>query len=279
MNRLIARSIFLSTKYVKPVPSYAFKHRYATFDVNDKVGNPNGRLRVEESHYCDNISSPFKEPYGNILKALNKETEEKFDNPHMMVCPVQAKFLYQLVGILKPKNVLEIGGFTGYSAIAMGAALSPGSKLLSLELEPKHIVVANRFIEEANLQDKVSVKEGPAGDSITEIANESPKKQFDLIFLDADKGGYIDYYEMILSHNLLSDHGVIVADNVLFYGEVHKVVDGYDGYDGESHASKNVKRTAKKVDNFNQHVFKDSRVEVVVLPAFDGLSFIRKRLT
>lgn len=66
---------------------------------------------------------------------------------------------------------------------------------------------------------------------------------------------------------------------VLFYGEVHKVVDGYDGYDGESHASKNVKRTAKKVDNFNQHVFKDSRVEVVVLPAFDGLSFIRKRLT
>lgn len=66
---------------------------------------------------------------------------------------------------------------------------------------------------------------------------------------------------------------------MLFYGEVHKVASDYDGSDGESQASKNVQRTAKKVDNFNQHVFKDPRVEVVALPAFDGLSFIRKRLT
>lgn len=164
MNKLIARSIFHSVNPVKPAPRYIFKHLYATFDVNNKVGNPDGRLRVPESNYCDKISSPFKKPYDSILNALNKETEAKFDNPHMMVCPVQAKFLNQLIGILRPKNVLEIGGFTGYSAIAMGGALLPGSNLLSLELEPKHIAVATRFIKEANLQDQVFVKEGPAGD-------------------------------------------------------------------------------------------------------------------
>lgn len=167
MNRLISRSLFLSLKSVKLTPSYISKHCYATFDSSEPVSNANGRLRIGESDYCNQVSTPFKQPYGDILEALNKKTEEDFSNPHMMVCQAQAKFLHQLIGILRPKNVLEIGGFTGYSAIAMGSALLPDSNLLSLELDPKHIAVATHFINEADLQSRVSIKEGPAGDRYT----------------------------------------------------------------------------------------------------------------
>ncbi|KAI8088122.1 O-methyltransferase [Thamnidium elegans] len=190
----------------------------------------------------------------------------------MMVSKVQGKLLRQLVGILRPNKVLEIGGFTGSSAIAMGSALSPNASLLSLELDPKHIAIAERHVKNANLQDKVKFKQGAAGDSLMDLVNHSPRTRYDFIFLDADKGGYRKYYDTIMEYDLLTDHGVIVVDNVLFYGQVHKQANNED----DTEATKNLKKTAKKLEVFNKHVFNDNRVEVVMLPIFDGLSLIRK---
>jgi caffeoyl-CoA O-methyltransferase len=138
--------------------------------VTDTVSNDNDRLRVGEEIYCDEFSTSFRQPYKTVMETLYKETENSFRNPHMMVSRAQAKVLHQLVGLLRPSQVLEIGGFTGYSAIAMGSALLPEAKLLSLELDSKHIAVAQRHVNLANLQDKVEFKEGPAADRYTQNA-------------------------------------------------------------------------------------------------------------
>ncbi|KAG0821381.1 hypothetical protein G6F18_012215 [Rhizopus arrhizus] len=109
---------------------------------------------------------------------------------------------------------------------------------------------------------------------IVALINESPGLEYDFIFLDADKGSYINYYELIMKHNLLSDRGVLVVDNVLFFGQVH----GQAGFGHtEAEVSKNIRKQATKVHNFNAHIAKDPRVELVILPLFDGLTLIRKR--
>ncbi|KAI7904426.1 O-methyltransferase [Cokeromyces recurvatus] len=195
----------------------------------------------------------------------------------MMISQNEAKFLYHLVSLLQPNRILEIGGFTGYSAIAMGSAMRPDSRLVSLELNPVHITTAKRFISMANLQDRIEIKEGPANESLISLGESSLKTQYDLIFMDADKGGYINYYELIMKYDLLSNRGVIVTDNVLYRGQVHKVA-GYEKQEPTSEMSKNIKKTALKLANFNKYIANDSRVEMVILPIFDGLSLIRKKL-
>ncbi|KAI8642183.1 O-methyltransferase [Parasitella parasitica] len=203
----------------------------------------------------------------------------------MMVSSLQGKLLHNLVAIFQPQRVLEIGGFTGYSAIAMGSALAAKATLLSLELDPKHIEFAEKFVNEAQLQDKVKFRQGPAMDSLAYLGQTKPSNaKYDLIFLalDADKGGYIKYFDSILKYDLLSDRGIILADNVLFFGFVHKQAGHSDNQaeaDKEKHesASENIKKTALKVHKFNQHVANDPRVESVSLPIFDGLTIIRKK--
>ncbi|KAG2232812.1 hypothetical protein INT48_005680 [Thamnidium elegans] len=254
------------------LPGEVSKRFYSSFSGNDPIGNVNGRLRLGEEAYCNQLSTSFKQPYQTVIETITNDTQNDFDNAHMMVSKVQGKLLRQLVGILRPNKVLEIGGFTGSSAIAMGSALSPNASLLSLELDPKHIAIAERHVKNANLQDKVKFKQGAAGDSLMDLVNHSPRTRYDFIFLDADKGGYRKYYDTIMEYDLLTDHGVIVVDNVLFYGQVHKQANNED----DTEATKNLKKTAKKLEVFNKHVFNDNRVEVVMLPIFDGLSLIRK---
>jgi predicted O-methyltransferase YrrM len=128
------------------------------------VSNDNGRLRSGEEHYCSSLSTPFKQPYRSVLQALTKETEQNFAMPYMMVSENQAKLLAQLVAILRSTRILEIGGFTGSSAIAMGSALASNAKLISLELDPKHIETARKYVGQANLQDKIEFQLGPASD-------------------------------------------------------------------------------------------------------------------
>ncbi|KAG1529544.1 hypothetical protein G6F51_014114 [Rhizopus arrhizus] len=126
---------------------------------------------------------------------------------------LQSKFMRQLIKFFKPKNVLEIGSFTGCSAIAMGSCLLPDAKLTTLEMDTQCVKVAREYIEMAQLQDKVFVKEGLALNSLGALVKESPSLKYDFIFLDADKGNYKNYYELIMKHDLLSDHGVLVTDN------------------------------------------------------------------
>ncbi|OAD73887.1 hypothetical protein PHYBLDRAFT_20432 [Phycomyces blakesleeanus NRRL 1555(-)] len=238
------------------------------------MSNANNRLRLLEERYATDVSTPFPKQVNSVMKALADETSREFSNGFMMISESQAMLLHQLVSILRPKKVLEIGTFTGYSAIAMASALGPNASLTTLELDPCHLAVARRFVKEARLDKTVEFKQGPALESILELVRQTPRPQFDVIFLDADKGGYIKYFNHIMESNLLSDNGVIIADNVLFFGQVHQ----HAGYDDPETipVSKNVKKLAKKAYDFNKYVREDDRVEVVLLPIFDGITIIRK---
>lgn len=134
-----------------------------TENSSGTIYNVNNRLRQEEESYCNDLSTAFKPPIRNVLSSVVKETREKFSKKQiMMVNETQAKFLHQLIKLLQPKNVLEIGGFTGSSAIAMGSALPPNSHLDSLELEEEHAKLLKKYINEAGLQNVVNVIIGPA---------------------------------------------------------------------------------------------------------------------
>lgn len=166
MNSLIARSL-RSQSLKELVRSNVFK-RYTTTSLSvAALMNVDNRLRVKEDQYSDNYSSPIQQPYRNVLELLAERTEKDFSNPHMLSGDLQGKFMCQLIKFFKPKNVLEIGSFTGYSAIAMGSCLLPDAKLMTLEMDPKCVKVAREYIEMAQLQDKVFVKEGPALDRYT----------------------------------------------------------------------------------------------------------------
>ncbi|KAI9252258.1 S-adenosyl-L-methionine-dependent methyltransferase [Helicostylum pulchrum] len=184
VNRLLSKTLLPSLTKIH-LPGDISKRFYPSFSVNDPIpiGNANGRLRSGEEAYCDQLSTPFKQPYLTVIETITNETQRDFDNAHMMVSKVQGKLLRQLVGLLRPNKVLEIGGFTGSSAIAMGSALSPNASLLSLELDPKHVSIAERHVKSANLQDKVKFKQGSAGDSLMYLVNQSPRTRYDFIFL------------------------------------------------------------------------------------------------
>lgn len=164
MNRLVFRSFKPSLTFKVQRIGVMPKRIYSSIQADDPTANSANRLRTEEDAYCDTVSTPFKQPYQGVIDAINEETRSNFDNAHMMVGKVQGKFLAQLVSILRPNKVLEIGGYTGSSSVAMGSALLQDASLLSLELEAKHIAIATRHVESANLQDKVKFKEGPAGE-------------------------------------------------------------------------------------------------------------------
>lgn len=168
MNKFVSKSLF--SKLAKPSYICTTNYCQTRFLSLDTVGNPNDRLRSEEEKYCDQVSTPLD--HDNVLDMVMKETVNTLRNPHMMVSKVQAKALYQLVKLLRPTQILEIGGFTGYSAIAMGSALLPNSKLISLELDSKHVVMARNHVKLANLEDKVKFKEGPALDRYAKLVVE-----------------------------------------------------------------------------------------------------------
>ena len=159
-----------------------------------------------------------------------------------------------LISVSGAKNVLELGMFTGFSALMMAHALPEGGKVTTCEVNPKAEEAARRFFDRSPHGKKIEVRMGPALDTLKTLTG-----PFDLVFIDADKENYIAYYERCL--DLLSPKGVIVVDNVLWSG---RVLDPK----GESD---------RAIAAFNQHVKNDRRVEHALLPVRDGLMLIRRR--
>jgi caffeoyl-CoA O-methyltransferase len=186
----------------------------------------------------------------DVFDRLGAETKETQDAPQMMVGTIEGAFLSFLVAMTQAKRVLEIGTFTGWSAIAMARALPPDGRLVSCDIDEETTAVARRYAEEAGVADRIDFRVGPAVETLASL--EGP---FDLAFIDADKGGYVDYYEAILPK--LSPNGSIAADNTLF---------GLDS-DGEN---------ARGISRFNEHVLHDDRVEAVLLPFREGVTLIRR---
>ena len=186
----------------------------------------------------------------DVFDRLGAETKETQDAPQMMVGTIEGAFLSFLVAMTQAKRVLEVGTFTGWSAIAMARALPPDGRLVSCDIDEETTAVARRYAEEAGVADRIDFRVGPGLETLASL--EGP---FDLAFIDADKGGYVDYYEAILPK--LSPNGSIAADNTLF---------GLDS-DGEN---------ARGISRFNEHVLHDDRVEAVLLPFREGVTLIRR---
>jgi caffeoyl-CoA O-methyltransferase len=186
----------------------------------------------------------------DVFDRLGAETRETQEAPQMMVGHVEGAFLSFLVSMTQPRQVVEVGTFTGWSSIAMARALPPGGSVVTLDINEETTAVARRYAQEAGVDDRIDYRVGPAVETLASL--EGP---FDLAFIDADKGGYVDYYEAILPK--LSPNGLIVADNTLF------------GLDSEG-------ENALAIARFNEHVLHDDRVEAVLLPFREGVTLIRR---
>ena len=201
--------------------------------------------------YIEDISSGEPE----LLQRLNRETHLKVLYPRMLSGPVQGRFLSMLTKMLAPKRILEVGTFTGYSALCMGEGLPEESVIDSIELIAEREWLIRKYLQEARIEDQVNLLFGRALDIIPGL--EGP---YELVFLDADKANYSTYYELILPK--MPSGGILVADNVLWDG---KVVD-----------PKVQDKETNGIRNFNQLVRNDNRVEQVLLPLRDGMLMVRK---
>jgi caffeoyl-CoA O-methyltransferase len=190
----------------------------------------------------------------DLYVRLREETYRVMQSPQMQVDVIEGRFLQMLVRLSGAKSILELGMFTGYSALMMAEALPDNGHLITCEIDPKAEAIARRYFAESPHRDKITIRMGPALDTIKTLAD-----PLDLVFIDADKVNYSNYYEACLP--LLKFGGLIVADNVLWSGKV------VDPKDAEDHA----------IVAFNCLVQSDPRVKNVCLTVRDGMMLARKR--
>jgi caffeoyl-CoA O-methyltransferase len=196
-------------------------------------------------------------PSGELFERLAAETREKSEWPGMMVGEIEGRFLEFLVRISHTTRVLELGTFTGYSTLSMARGLPPGGRIITCDVKEETTAIARRYAEEAGLADRIEFRlDGGGLESLALVAG-----PFDLVFIDADKENYKNYYEAVLPK--LADDGLIVIDNVLWSGRVVE-----DGEDDES---------LRAIKEINDHVRNDPRVECVMLTVRDGMLLVRKR--
>lgn len=212
----------------------------------------------------DEIVNMQAEKYVALLSqegdALQNEvmsyTAQHHPHAHMLSGQVQGALLSVVSCLLQPRRILEVGTFTGFSALCLAKGLLPDGMLHTIELREEDAATANKYFKRSAYKEQILLHVGNAKEIIPTLS-----ETWDIAFIDADKTGYIDYYELILPR--LRPNGLIIADNVLFHGQVLKAeITG---------------KNAKAIHAFNEQVKNDSRVEQVMLTVRDGLSFIRKK--
>ena len=190
-----------------------------------------------------------------LLKELNKETNLKVLNPRMLSGSYQGRILSIISKILKPKMVLEIGTYTGYSALCIAEGLDVGGTIDTIDINEELQQIQNKFFDKSGFAKQINQHVGNALEIIPTI-----NKTFDLVFLDADKENYIEYFHLIIDK--VSSGGLIIVDNVLWSGKVIK--------------AHNNDFVTKKLIEFNNLINDDKRIENIILPVRDGLSICRK---
>ena len=183
--------------------------------------------------------------YNNTLRNVKR----------MQIATSQCHFLYLIIKISNIKNVLEIGTFTGLSALSIALALPDDGKLIALDKDKETNKIAVNFFKKANLNNKIQTIVKPALDSLDELKN----RKFDMVFIDADKMNYKEYYEKSLK--LLDKGGLIIVDNVLWHGEVAD--------------EDNLDKFTVNIRDFNTYVANDKRVEQIIVPLGDGMTVCR----
>jgi caffeoyl-CoA O-methyltransferase len=194
-------------------------------------------------------------PEDPVLEDLYRQTHIRFVNPNMTSGHLQGKFLEFISFMINPKYILEIGTFTGYSAICLAKGLKPGGKLITIEINDELTLFSNEYFNRAGLGDKIIQITGNALEAIPEL-----DMVFDLVFIDGDKREYSDYYRLIIDK--LKPGGFILADNVLWGGKV---------LENETRDPQ-----TKGVIEFNDMISRQKNIEHVMLPIRDGLTLIRK---
>ena len=190
-----------------------------------------------------------------LLKEISKFTLQNHPKHHMLSGQLQGKFLEMVSFMLRPKRILEIGTFTGYSALCLAKGLAEDGLLHTIELRNEEANHAKDFFERSFFSEKIILHVGDALQIIGEIED-----KWDLVFIDADKENYIHYFNLVLPN--VKQNGFILADNVLFHGEVlEKEIKG---------------KSAKAIQAFNDYLLTRTDVEKMILPLRDGLMLIRK---
>ncbi|MBN9385194.1 MAG: O-methyltransferase [Chitinophagaceae bacterium] len=208
-------------------------------------------INPQAQAYAERYSSPEPE----LLREIAEYTYTHHAQPHMLSGHLQGRFLEMISSLLRPRRILEIGTFMGYSAICLAAGLKEGGILHTIELRDADADVAEGYFRRANMTGRIIQHRGNALEIIPAL-----KEDWDLVFIDADKVNYTEYYKLVLPR--LIPGGLIIADNVLFHGKVlEKPVND---------------KNAKAIQAFNEYVEKDVSVEKTMLTVRDGLLFIRK---
>lgn len=201
-----------------------------------------------------------------VLRELREETAALGGSARMQISPHQGQFMRLLAGLMGVRRGIEVGTFTGYSALCTAQALPEDGRLVCCDISDEWTGIARRYWERAGVAGKIDLRLGPAGDTLDALLNEGGAGAYDWLFLDADKTSYEGYYEQGLK--LLRPGGLILVDNVLWNGAVLRPADTLDPErDADTLA----------LQAFNRKLHDDDRIEIAMLPLGDGLTLARKR--
>ena len=210
-------------------------------------------IAKELSHYSETYTSAESD----VLTQLNRETHLKVVSPRMLSGHLQGRFLSFISKLKQPKLIVEIGTYTGYSALCLAEGLPENGKLITIDVNEETSAFAKSFIEKTEFSNKIELVLADAKDFIPTIS-----EPIDLVFIDADKKNYLNYYQLVF--NKLSVGGLIIADNVLWSGKITMPESAMD-------------KETLALHQFNKFVQQDNRVENILLPIRDGLMVVRKR--
>ena len=203
-----------------------------------------------------NYSISMSEKESKLLNDLYRETYLKVLNPRMISGHYQGRILSLISKIISPKKILEIGTYTGYSAICLCEGMDKDGILHTIDNNKELVEIQNKYFKRANLKDKIVQHSGDAKNIIPSIDEE-----FDIVFIDADKESYPEYYDLII--NKVRSGGIIIADNILWSGKILEKVEKDD-------------QATKSIIEFNNKITLDDRVKNIILPIRDGLNIVRK---
>lgn len=207
--------------------------------------------------HIDNYVVKHSENEPELLQKLNRETHQKILQPRMLSGDYQGRVLSMLSKLIQPKSILEIGTYTGYSALCLAEGLTKGGELHTIDVNEELVDFQRKYFDASPFGEQIYQHLGNALDIIPELDH-----TFDLVFIDADKPNYINYFHAIIDK--LRPGGIILSDNVLWSGKVAEPIDDKD-------------TSTKLLVEYNQLLKEDSRVETVILPIRDGLTISRKR--
>ncbi len=213
-------------------------------------------LTPELHQYLLNVSATEPE----VMQHLRRDTQNIFKSHKKQTPPEQARLIYLLVKILNAQFTLDVGTFTGVSALTAAMALPLNGKVVACEIDPKPLELATKYWEKANVATKIELRLGAARDTLNNLLTEQSGK-FDFAYIDADKGAIGEYYEMCLQ--LIRSGGLVAIDNVLWHG---RVID-----------HTNTSKSTESIRKFNQMLCRDKRIDMSLIPIGDGMSIARKK--